>query len=274
METLDLDRTEADHGNGMEVAASDVATDAGHDTEEQAEAVSLTLIQRLAAIRKACDGVGKEDIEMEYFDKKSGDKRKFTIQGHTIEGVLAGIRPLLDAFGVMCLPNLIERTYNGNRCDIIVEFTWINVDAADDKLTLRWGGADTDNGGKGFAKAGTNAMKEHLKKLFNITAREDAKEEGERLEHMTEEGIKRTAVKQEQERAKAALETWAKAFKFAIEGAKDSKALSQIKRENSLQLSEVPGVTRTFFEGLLAAKKSELESAEADQTDANAKELE
>lgn len=207
----------------------------------------MTLAQKLAAIRADAFGIGKDNIKMSYFDKKSGERKEFTIKGHTVEAVLSEMRPLFDAVGVMCFPNLRERTYSGNRCDVLVDFEWENLSEPFDKRTICWAGAGCDDGDKGFSKAGTNAMKEHLKKLFLITDRDDAKEEEEKVEHKTDEGMTRAHVDKVAEKAREATEKWAKTFKLSIEKADNAKAVERLYRDNKTQLDELPEITRQFF---------------------------
>lgn len=223
----------------------------------------LTLVQRMAAVRAECDGLGKEDIKMENKERT----KTWTIKGHTIEGVLQGVRGLFDRHRIWVNPNLVSINFNGNRCDVVVDFEWENLDDANDRRTIRWAGSDTDTGGKGFAKAGTNALKEMLKKTFLITDREDAKEETEAVEHVTEDSMARERVKAAEEKAASSQAAWAKTLKTAIESVKTAADLKRLKRENSLKLSELPSVTRAFFEDLYAARLKAL--ADTDTADAD-----
>ena len=215
----------------------------------QAEA-PRSLKRRMADIRDECAGIHKENIKM----------GTFTIQGHTFEAILSEVRPLLLRHGVDIEPNLIERTYSGNRCDVLVDFTFERADDSDEKRTIRWGGAGTDNGDKAFAKAGTNALKEMLKKRFLITDRDDAKEEEEKVEHRTDDASSRKALEQSQAQRKAAVEKWARAFKSALENAKTADDVDRLKRDNREQLAsdDIPDVTRDFFNTLISDRKAEL----------------
>lgn len=231
-------------------------------TEQPAvETKPLTLAQRLASIRAESFGIGKDNIKMAYFDKKSGERKEFTIKGHTVEAVLSEMRPLLESAGVLLIPNLVERTYTGNRCDVIVAFEWENLDNADDKRVIRWAGAGCDDGDKGFSKAGTNALKEHLKKLFLITDRDDAKEEEEKVEHKTEDNAaSRKELEKAQGQRKAAIRQWANTFKAAVQSAKSEKDIDRLYRENSEQLGadDLEDVTKEFFAELKVTAKGRL----------------
>jgi hypothetical protein len=214
-----------------------------------------SLKQRLAAIREEAFGIGKDNIKM-----KSKAGVEFTIRGHTVEAVLSEIRPLFAKHGVDVWPNLAERTYNGNRCDILVDFTFERTDDSDEKRVIRWAGAGTDDGDKGFSKAGTNALKEMLKKVFLITDRDDAKEEEEKVEHKAAGGASRDEVDQAKERARAAIEQWGRTFKAALDGASTEKEIERLQTENRDQLNDpaLPSVTRQFFFDHIQRRKAEV----------------
>lgn len=265
MDTMDLDRAQADPRSGMEVSKGDEPAAPDRDTPEAKP--WLTIGQRMAAIRVEAHGIGKDDIEMQNADRT----KKWKIKGHTVEAVLSEMRPLLDKYAVDLTPNLFERVYNGNRCDVIVDFTFEVLDPENapggwpsEKMaerTIRWAGADTDNAGKAFAKAGTNCLKEMLKKVFLITDRNDAKEEEESIEHETEDTAGKARLAKANEQNRQTLENWAKAYKMALEKATEAKDIQRLERENASQLSsdQLPEVTRTFFIELAVSRKKALE---------------
>lgn len=233
-----------------------VAEGAEPASAENAAAGPLTLKQRMAAIRDECAGIGKQDIEMQNADRT----KKWTIKGHTFEAILSEIRPLLAKHGVDVTPNLVERTYAGNRCDVIVDFTFERTDDGEETRVVRWAGAGTDNGDKAFAKAGTNAVKEMLKKRFLVTDRDDAKEEEEAIPHQTEEGANRADLERIREQARANLQQWAITFKAAVETADTLEDVKRLERDNRDQLTsaDLPSVTRSFFAELIEARKKAL----------------
>lgn len=217
-------------------------------TEEGAGPVNLA--KRLAAIRAEAFGIGKQDITM----------GSFKIKGHTVEGVLSEMRPLLAKHGVGLTPNLFERTYSGNRCDVIVDFEFESLTEPFDTRIVRWAGAGTDNGDKAFAKAGTNALKEMLKKLFLITDRDDAKEEEEAVEHQTADQVSRAELEKAKEAARANLERWATTARAAFVSAKTLDDVKALERENKDQLTsaDLPPATRAFFAQLIEDRKRAL----------------
>lgn len=223
---------------------------------DRQEATPRSLKQRLAAIRDECFGIGKQDINMSNADRS----KSFTIKGHTFEAVLSEIRPMFAKHGVDMTPNLVERTYTGNRCDVIVDFTFERTDDSDETRTIRWAGAGTDNGDKAFAKAGTNAVKEMLKKRFLVTDRDDAKEETDSVEHESADSISRREAERLKEQRRAAVEQWAKTFKAAVENASTVADVKRLQRDNVEQLTsdDLPAVTRAFFAEMIQRRMAEL----------------
>lgn len=221
---------------------------------EKATPPRLNIVQRLAAIRAECDAIGKQDIKMEK------DGKSWTIKGHTVEAVLSEIRPLFVKHGVSILPNLAERTYSGNRCDVLIEWEFSSLDDMTDAKVIRWGGSGTDNGDKAYAKACTNSAKELMKKVFLVTDRDDAKEEEESVEHRAEGGASRDEVDQAKERARGALEKWAVTFKSALDNAGTEKEVDRLRADNMDQLNDdaLPSVTRQFFFDHIQRRKADL----------------
>lgn len=262
MESVDLLEQEPDNRKRVEMADSPEPPDADEDTTEGEEKPIKTLTQRMMAIRSECSGVGKESIKMKGV-KKDGKAYEYDISAHTIEGVLHGVRTLFDKHGVWMLPNLVSREYSGNRCDVMMEFHFQNVDDPKDRMMMLYAGAGTDNSDKGFAKAGTNALKEMLKKVFLITDREDAKEEEDQVEYRSGEGVSREEADELSEQKRAALEQWAKAFKMAITKVDNLKDLKRLQSENKDQLIDpaLKDVTRDFFVELIEKREAELKDA-------------
>ncbi|WP_454760612.1 hypothetical protein [Caulobacter segnis] len=186
-------RERVDVAEGGEPAAADVDTGEAKAVEQSAPPRRLTTFERMAAILDECDAIGKQDIQMEK------DGKKWSIKGHTVEAVLSEIRPLFSKHGLSIMPSLVERSYAGNRCDVIIDWKFRALDDRDDIEIVRWAGAGTDNGDKAFSKAGTNCLKEMLKKTFLVSDRDDAKEEEDKVEHQTEEAWTRAEMERQAE---------------------------------------------------------------------------
>lgn len=217
-------------------------------------AAPLSLKARLSAIMADCDDIQKSNIQ------KEKDGKKWTERGHIVEAILSEWRPLLTKHGVVMTPNLVDRTYTGNRCDVTVDFIFERVDDSDQTRTVRWAGCGTDNGDKAVAKAGTNALKEMIKKTFLVTDRDDAKEETESVEHQSEDNLSRREVERLKEERAANLQQWATVFKAALTSAQTAQDVQRLQRDNKVQLmsNDLPEVTRTFFIELIEKRKREL----------------
>lgn len=209
----------------------------------------------MAAVRAESYGIGKQDIKMK---NKEGTK-EWTIKSHTVEAVLSEIRPLLEKHGVGLTPALTDYKLNGNLCVATFDFEFMALDTGEARV-ISWAGAGTDNSDKALAKAGTNALKELLKKVFLITDRDDAKEEEESVEHQAEGSGNRAELEKAKDEARAAIEKWAGTFKAALETADSVKAVEALQRENREQLSSerLPAVTRDFFIQLIETRKAAL----------------
>lgn len=250
MEALAPREQLSDNGGRVELADGDEPINSTEEAAvEEVEPVK-SLTQRMIAIRKEASGIAKEKIKMGNFD----------MDAHTIEGVLHGVRALFDKHGVWMQPNLVERVYNGNRCDVIFDFYFENVDDGEDRKVVRFAGAGNDNSDKAYAKAATNALKEMLKKVFLITDREDDKEETETVEHRSEGSGDRVAMERAEAGERAAIEKWATAFRAALKNAQSVDDVKRLEREHKEQLASkhTPSATREFFVELIEKQKEAL----------------
>lgn len=98
--------------------------------------------------------------------------------------VVAALRPLLEMYGVVILPEVTNRTIErfvnarGNtsiHANITMKFTVINAHDIKDLWTFEWNAGEAiDTSDKATNKAVTAAHKYFLMKLFNISDKEDA----------------------------------------------------------------------------------------------------
>lgn len=209
----------------------------------------------MAAIRADADGIGKQDIKMK---NKEGTK-EWTIKSHTVEAVLSEIRPLLERHRVGLTPMLTDYKLNGNLCVASYDFEFMDLESGEARV-VPWAGAGTDNSDKALAKAGTNALKELLKKVFLITDRDDAKEETETVEHVSEGSASKAEVDKAREAARSNLEKWATAARTAFMNAATLEDVKGLEREHREQLTspDMPSATRAFFVELIERRKKEL----------------
>lgn len=102
--------------------------------------------------------------------------------------VVASIRPQLEKYGVIIMPETVGRTIE--RCEVtrsngkqgidihvtvISRYTVINADNPDERFVCEWdGGEAIDSSDKATNKATTASHKTYLMKLFNMSDKEDA----------------------------------------------------------------------------------------------------
>jgi len=72
--------------------------------------------------------------------------------------------------------NLFEKTLTGAKehlTEIEIDYTWINAEEPNEKITCHWYGQGLDTGEKGVGKALTYAEKYFMLKFFNIPTDKD-----------------------------------------------------------------------------------------------------
>lgn len=216
------------------------------------EVKPLNLAQRMAAIRAESFGIGKTDIELKTF--KDGKEKKWTIKSHTVEAVLSEMRPLMQGHGVGLIPMLVSHSYAGNRCDAVYDFEFMDLETGETR-TVRWAGSGTDNSDKALAKAGTNALKEMLKKVFLITDRDDAKEEEDKVEHRVD-GVDRRELEDEKERTRKLYAEKAELVRNAFKAANSLKEVQRLEREHKAWIKTTPEAMQAFFFEAIEKRKA------------------
>ena len=126
----------------------------------------LTLWQKLARVQAAIPYLRKDG------EQTKGGRFNYVSSA----AVLKTIRAQMDAEGLLLTANIVEErlhinaAYSGAQhlTELVIEFTWINVDNPEETLTSRWYGQGIDTGEKGVGKALTYAEKYYLLKTFHI----------------------------------------------------------------------------------------------------------
>lgn len=184
----------------------------------------------------------------------------------TIDAILARSRTLFDRHGVLTVPRVIGYSQDGNRTVLNVEVDFINVDKPADLITVPALGYGNDKTDKGPPKAHTQAIKNAIKALLNLTTKEDEDATGkETPEH--ERNTESAQLTAANDRARDAVHKWATSYKAALTNARNVAEIKQIKAANAAQLKDdaIPDVTFTFLEDLYRNRLMELEKIEAAQ---------
>jgi hypothetical protein len=85
-------------------------------------------------------------------------------------------KPMANA-GIMMLPSLEELTQDGNRTQVIMGMTFINIDMPEDKCYIRSAGQGIDPQDKGIGKAVSYAVKYGLLKAFCLETGDDVEKD-------------------------------------------------------------------------------------------------
>lgn len=120
------------------------------------------IYQRLHAVMGDVDYVQKE--------KKNG--MNYSIVSH--DAVTAKVRPALHKHGIVYHPSNLRRLQDGNRTEIEIDVTFVNIDDPNDKITVPSLGYGIDGQDKGPGKAISYAVKYALLKALGLETGDDA----------------------------------------------------------------------------------------------------
>lgn len=129
------------------------------------------LFQRINDVRKAVAYIQKDK------SVSTGSGSYKAVTHDTVTAIVRG--PMIEA-GIVCFPNLVESVMNSKeegskqaRYDATYEFTFVNEDKPEDRLTIRIQAHAMDNADKAPGKALSYAKKYALLKLFELETGED-----------------------------------------------------------------------------------------------------
>ena len=129
----------------------------------------LNIYQKLVEVRKSCQYLKKDN---------QGHQFKFVSSSQT----LGTLRTAMDEHNLLLVPSVTSHetrdhtTKNGGREYFTIatmNFTWVNADKPEEKVSCPWLGQGLDSGEKGVGKAMTYAEKYFLLKFFNIATDKD-----------------------------------------------------------------------------------------------------
>lgn len=127
---------------------------------------SLNLFQRLLKVMEEVDYVQKEN------KKVNG---QYTFVSH--DAVTAKVRPALVKQGIMAIPTVISKNQDGNRTEVEIGVTFVNVDDPQDKFAVQYFGYGIDTQDKGPGKAISYAVKYALLKVLGLETGDDPEKE-------------------------------------------------------------------------------------------------
>lgn len=136
--------------------------------EPQSHNTDANIYQRLHAVMTEVDYVQKtHKIAFGQDDKKG-----YKVVTH--DAVTAKVRPILVKHGVVYLPQNLDVAQSGNRTEVRLDVTFINIDRPEDRIAVPTVGYGIDTGDKGPGKAVSYAVKYALLKALGLETGEDA----------------------------------------------------------------------------------------------------
>ena len=135
----------------------------------------MNIYEKLIEVRKAVPYLKKENAGQQYKYVSSSQ-------------ALGAVRAKIDELGLLLIPSVIDAKYSellkstsakGNETitiltELTVEYTWLNAENPEEKLSVTWYGQGLDTTGeKGVGKALTYAEKYFMLKFFNIATDKD-----------------------------------------------------------------------------------------------------
>ena len=129
----------------------------------------MNLYEKLIEIRKTCPYLKK-------------DNKGYQFQYVSSSQTLGSLREAMDQHKVLLVPCVTQfevRDHQTKKGDhqyltiLTMDFTWVDADNPEDRITMPWVGQGLDDGEKGVGKALTYAEKYFMLKFFNIATDKD-----------------------------------------------------------------------------------------------------
>ena len=122
----------------------------------------LNIYQRLNAIMSEVTAVQKEDKKV---------NNQYTFVSH--DAVAAALHGPMVKHGVVMVPSVAEIKQDGNRTEVKMEISFVNVDDSADRIVVMFPGYGIDPSDKGIGKAISYAVKYALLKVFCLETGDD-----------------------------------------------------------------------------------------------------
>lgn len=233
------------------------------DTEELAEMAargpdfdaSWSIWQRVNAVMQVVGFVEKDQ------KVKIGQGGGYDYVSHDM--VTAVIRPACVRYGIGVMPSVIEHQKDGNRTELTVETSFVNIHKPEDKITIKTYGYGVDSSDKGPGKAFSYAVKYAYLKMFLLNSADDI--ESDNIQHDPAQP-RASEVTAAQIEATEAMHAWAETYKSALEGASTLEELVDVQRKNAKALASdrLPDLMRKTLIDIGKKRKADLTPKETD----------
>lgn len=172
------------------------------------------LFQRINDVRRSVAYIQKDK------SVSTGGGSYKAVTHDTVTAIVRG--PMIEA-GIVCFPNLVESVMNQKedgskqaRYDATYEFTFVNEDKPEDRLTIRIQAHAMDNADKAPGKALSYAKKYALLKLFELETGEDEESRYNKEEFDVPAWVAKISASEDMEELRLV-------YVAAVEAAKDDK---------------------------------------------------
>ena len=120
------------------------------------------IYQRINAVMQEVDYIQKGE-------KKVAGQYRFCSH----DQVTAALHAPMAKHGIACIPTIAEMKQDGNRTEVKLEVTFINIDSPADRFSVYYWGYGIDTSDKGIGKAVSYAFKYALLKTFVLETGDD-----------------------------------------------------------------------------------------------------
>ena len=230
----------------------------GDATVDAAEAGTISTPRSLRRrLLNAQKEVAKLEQDVTVEKVKTPDGKTFGgYKGISAAQVVAFGKAVLVKNGILYTPEIDPKATkrDGNKTVLWVNGIFENVDDPTDTMIRGFPGEGTDKADQGASKAFTNANKQILAKVLQMSTVDVKEDEPVDYEPDASRAIKQEAMQDKHQ----TLQAWGKSFKSALNNAKTVKEVDELQKANkqTLMSDDTPDVTREFFVDLIQERKA------------------
>lgn len=187
---------------------------------------------------------------------KTGKNTHHSYNYATERDILAEVKPLLGAQRLVVLSSTKEHAVDGMKHKVGVDFTIVNIDNPEEKVTELFYGYGEDKAGSavGLPIAYTMAQKYHAAKYFMVETGDEA--EADQHSGVDEKKGARGAANKPAESPEQAVET----IKRMIAGSRNIDGLLEYQKNSLPKIAKFTKAQKTELDTLISARVNELQA--------------
>jgi hypothetical protein len=227
---------------------------ADHGAETVPSSAPLSLRRRLLNAQKE---VAKLEQDVTVEKVKTPDGKMFGgYKGISAAQVVSFAKSVLVKHGIFYTPEIDQKSIkiDGNKTTFWVNGVFENIDDPADNLVRGFPGTGTDKADQGASKAFTNANKQILAKVLQMSTVDVKEDDPVEFEP---EGTKAVLDKAKTDND-TNLRSWAASFRVALAKATTVDEIDDLQAENreTLMAASTPSATRDYFIGAIQKRKA------------------